>query len=192
MVVAPSVARAAATIPSVNGIALGMTSQNVMHRLRDRGVRATVIARRCLADYLSAHRKVMSIEDRSGHCVEQIWWRDSGEYQLVLFEDLPRRPGVSIVTSISLNYPEDPKRITDVVRDAGLPSLTDGKRPWTAALWCFGFKCNDMVRTVNNQKSPPILLVRKGGFTFDDARAATERKETIRRELHVHGVVLKP
>ncbi len=92
----------------------------------------------------------------------------------LLHEDVPRRPGVSIVTSIALDYPKGPNWMADIVRDAGPPSLTNGKRPWTVALWCFGFKCSNMERTVRDYKSPPTLLVdRQSGFTLNDAGAVT-------------------
>ena len=47
MLVTPSVVQAARAVPSVEGIALGMTSQDVLRRLHERGIQATVTARPC-------------------------------------------------------------------------------------------------------------------------------------------------
>ena len=131
----------------------------------------------------------MPIENRGGHCVEQISWRQFGV--LAFFtEDVPRRPGVSVVTIIGAN---DEKDTADVMREVGPPSLTDGRRPWIVALWCFGFTCRNMERTVENSKSPPTLLIHQGsGFTLNDAIARSEREDTIGRVVHAHGIILEP
>lgn len=193
MLVTPSVVRAAHRIPSVEGVTLGMTSQDVLKRLRERRIQATVIARPCLSEYLSAHRKAVPIEDRSGHCIEHIAAQHAGGDLFIFFaEDVPRRPGVSTVMTLALNYPKDPKWLADIVHDVGPPSLTDGKRPWTVALWCFDFTCTNMERTVGDYKSQPTLLVnRQSGFTLNDAGAINDREQTIRRELHAHGITLE-
>lgn len=156
-------------------------------------IHATVIARPCLSDYLSAHRRVLPIEDRAGHCTAQISWRYAGGDLLAQFtEDVPRRPGVSITTDMALDYPKDPNWVTVILREAGPPSATDGKRPWSSALWCLGFVC-DMKHTMSDPNSSLWLSVdRCCGFNLDDAVAATRREAAIRKQLHAHGIVLVP
>lgn len=180
-------------IPRVDGVTIGMAAKDVVRRLKAERIHATVIARPCLSDYLSAHRRVLPIEDRAGHCTAQISWRYAGGDLLAQFtEDVPRRPGVSITTDMALDYPKDPNWVTVILREAGPPSATDGKRPWSSALWCLGFVC-DMKHTVSDPNSSLWLSVdRCCGFNLDDAVAATRREAAIRKQLHAHGIVLVP
>jgi len=180
-------------IPRVDGVTIGMAAKDVVRRLKAERIHATVIARPCLSDYLSAHRRVLPIEDRAGHCTAQISWRYAGGDLLAQFtEDVPRRPGVSITTDMALDYPKDPNWVTVILREAGPPSATDGKRPWSSALWCLGFVC-DMKHTMSDPNSSLWLSVdRCCGFNLDDAVAATRREAAIRKQLHAHGIVLVP
>jgi len=143
---------------------------------------------------LAKHRSVVPLEDRSGRCIEQISWRYAGGDLLVFFvEDVPKNPGVSIVSTIALNYPTDISAMDRIIRQAGQPSVTDGLTPWTVAMWCFGFTCSDMGRVLRDIDSPTTLLVHRGaGFTLENSHVAHEREREIEHDLTERGVRAEP
>ena len=184
---------ASTSVPSLHvaGLALLMTSGEAVQALRKQKASVqTVIKSGCVSDYLAMHRSEVPMSDRDGHCVESIQATYGGGSLLLHFtEDVPRRPGVSVLTTIALNYPTDDAVLSRVVADVGPPSLTDGKQPWTVAMWCFGFTCTDMDKTLENRYAGPVLLVHQGGgLTLNDTGDANRRQDQSDRLLESHGV----
>jgi hypothetical protein len=99
-------------------------------------------------------------------------------------EGLPKQPGSSVATTISVNYPTDAAAVESLVQRAGPPSLTDGNDPWVIAMWCFDFVCTEMNHVLADPSSGATLLVhRYSGFTLQDARIKTSRVPDFRRPL---------
>ena len=185
-------AGAARHVPAIAGLHLGMTADEALAALRGRHLTVRATYRPCLSDYLAQHRKVVSIEGR-GRCLKSLTASyGGGDLQVFLSEDLPNHPGRTRVATLALNYVSG-STISMVMRQAGTPSLTDGKRPWIVAMWCFGFKCTDMDRTLNQRSAGPWLLVQRGagaGLTLADNRLDTG--PLLLKTLAQHGVRLKP
>lgn len=109
----------------------------------------------------------------------------------VFYEDLPRRPGISVLTSIALNYPTAPDAVAAVINQAGSPTVTDGKKPWVVAMWCFGFACHDMNEVLRDPKRGPTLLVHQGaGFTLEDGGAQARYESVLNAALAKHGITI--
>ncbi|MGC8486130.1 MAG: hypothetical protein ACP5O6_10960 [Candidatus Baltobacteraceae bacterium] len=146
----------------------------------------------CLADLLAEHRKVVTTMGRGGHCVAEIDTSYAGGSLLLFFnEGLPHRPGISVLTSIALNYPTSPNAVSAVIHQAGSPTITDGKKPWVVAMWCFGFTCHDMNKVLRDPKRGPILLVHQGGgFTLEDGGAENRYESLLNAALAKHGITI--
>lgn len=111
------------------------------------------------------------------------------ESVVIFFEALPAHPGASVLTSIALNYPTAPDAIGAVTGNLGAPTVTDGKVPWTVAMWCFGFSCRDMDATLRNPNRGPMLLVHQNaGLTLEDGGAQTRYQRELDAALAKHGV----
>lgn len=175
--------------PSVATLRLGMAATQVLQALRRAGETAQITQQRCLADLLAQHQGVV-YTNGPGHCIRMISTRYAGgNLLLFFFEALPNRPGVSVLTSIALNYPTAPEAIAAVTNNLGAPTLTDGKTPWTVAMWCFGFACRDMDATLRDPKRGPMLLVHQGaGLTLEDGGAQTRYQRALDAALAQHGV----
>jgi len=179
----------------VAGLSLLTTSDEAVEALRLRHLPIKALIKSgCVSDYLAMHRDEVPMSDRDGHCVESIQAAYAGGSLLLFFtEDMPRRPRVSVLTTIALNYPTDDSVMSRVIADAGPPTLTDGERPWTIAMWCFGFACTNMDRALQDRFAGPMLLVHQGaGFTLEDAGAANRRQAAMDRILASHGVRRMP
>lgn len=175
----------------IAGVSLMMTSGEALKALRTQHIPVKAfIKSACVSDYLAMHRSEVPMSDRSGHCVESLQAEYAGGSLLLSFtEDMPRRPGVSVLTSIALNYPTHDAVVKRVVADAGLPSVTDGEQPWTIAMWCFGFACTDMNKTLGSRTAGPMLFVHQGaGLTLDDTSQANRRQDEADRVLAGRGV----
>jgi hypothetical protein len=173
------------------GVSLMMTSGEAIQALRTQHVSVkALIKSACVSDYLAMHRSEVPMSDRGGHCVESLQAVYPGGSLLLYFtKDMPRRPGVSVITIIALNYPTDHAAVGRMIADAGPPSLTDGQQPWTVAMWCFGFTCTDMNKTLKNRYAGPMLVVHQGaGLTLDDTGAGNHRQDEADRVLASHGV----
>jgi hypothetical protein len=167
-----------------------MTSQDVLQTLSASQQSPTVWMKSpCLSEYLAQHKKLVSLGG-PGSCVQAIKARYAGGDLLVFFtEDIPSRPGVSIATTIALNYPTDNSAVAAVTQAAGAPTLTDG----AVAMWCFDFPCKDMNRVLADPNSGQTLLVHRGaGLTLNDARMHTEREVAAHKVLEAQGVTLEP
>jgi hypothetical protein len=177
--------------PAVDGLRLGMTSTEVLQVLQAQGERPKgLVSRACLADLLAMHEKVVSTQDRRGKCVQEIWVRYAGGDLLLWFDEaLPKRPGVSVLDDIALNYPKDINAIAKVVQQAGPPTLTDGQKPWIVAMWCYGFHCRDMDEVLRKRESGPMLSVHQGcclGVT--DIATKTHYEDVLYAALARHGI----
>lgn len=161
-----------ASPPMVDGLRLGATSTEVLLVLHAQGQRPHIFPRPCLRELLAEHKRIVSTNSAPGRCVAQIFARYAkGDLLLFFDEALPKHPGISVLTSIALNYPTGADAISRVVNEAGPPNLTDGKNPWVVAMWCFGFVCRDMDSALRNRSSGPVLLVHKGsGLTLEETR----------------------
>ena len=187
------IAVVARSAPDVAGIRLGMTSSAVLETLSSEHMSAKVLFQPCLADYLAQHAKTVSIGGM-GHCPMQISAQyDGGTLLVFLTEDVPSRPGTAIVTEIALNYPTDDAATTALMKAAGAPSLTDGNRPWTVAMWCFDFVCRDMNRVMADSPAGRTLLVHRGaGFTLADIHAGQIRCQGRRRSARAARSETRP
>jgi hypothetical protein len=194
VIAAVGVPRDASSHPDlkVAGVSLLMTSGEAMSALREHGVAVqTTIKTSCLADYLAGHRSIVPISgSRDGHCVEMFQARYAGGSLLLFFtEDVPKRPGISVVTSIALNFPTDNSVAERLAADAGPPSRTDGNQPWTLALWCLGFRCTDADWEHPGMYRGPTLFVHRGaGLTLEDDGAGNRRNDAVNRILAAHNV----
>jgi len=162
----------ASSPPVIDGLRLGATSAEVLAELHAQGEKLRIFPRPCLRELLAEHKKIVSTNSAPGHCMAQIFARYAGGDLLLLFDEaLPERPGTSVLTTIALNYPTENDAMSRVVKEAGPPNLTDGKKPWIVAMWCFGFVCRDMNSALGNRNSGPVLLVHKGsGLTLEETR----------------------
>jgi hypothetical protein len=187
-----AIAGASTSAPThVAGLSLMMTSGEVVRTLRAQRVPVkALITSACVSDDLAMHRSEVPMSDDRGHCVEGLHAAYAGGSLLLSFtEDVPRRPGVSVLTTIALADPRDDAAVQRVIAAAGPPSLTDGKRPWTIAMWCFGFTCTDMNETLADPHAGPWLLIHRGaGLTLADDGAANRRERAADRVLASHGV----
>ncbi len=184
----------ARTAPTVDGVHLGMTSKDVVQALTASKQPPRVrLKYPCLAEYIAQNRNAKSLKG-PGSCVQLLSARYAGGELLVFFtEDLPRRPGVSIVTTIAVNYPTDDAALAAVVQAAGPPTLTDGGAPWTVAMWCFDFSCQDMNHVLADPRSGQMLLVHRGsGLTLSDARTRSECEDAASKILEAQGVTPRP
>lgn len=178
----------------IDGIALGMASPQVLTTLKGRGWTAATIKAPCVSDYIAMHKKTVSLSDRSGHCISNISATAASGTLLISFvEDFPARPGVSTVTSISFNQDigSASPELSETSRQAGAPSITDGNTPWKVAMWCEGFKCDNMDATLRDPNSGMVLLVHRGSglsLTFDSY--AAKRRSAIYDVLAKHHVTI--
>jgi hypothetical protein len=183
-------AGAARHAPIIVGLRLAMTGDQALAVLRERHLALHATYKPCLSEYLAEHRNVVPIEG-PGHCLQTLTARYAGGDLLVsLSEDLPDHPGRTRVTSLALNYVSD-SAISEVMQQAGTPTLTDGKRPWIVAMWCFEFKCANMERTLNQRSAGAWLLVHRGsGLTLADNSLDSE--PLLSQVLAKRGVRLEP
>lgn len=177
-------------VPTIAGLRLGMTGAQALAVFRNHHLKVHATYRPCLNEYLAQHRKVVALEGR-GSCLQTLMARFAGGGVLVsLSEDLPDHPGRTRVATLALNYVSD-SAISEVMHQAGIPTLTDGKRPWTVAMWCFDFKCTNMDRTLNQRSAGVWLLVHRGsGVTLADNGLDSE--QVLAKMLAKQGVALEP
>jgi hypothetical protein len=178
-------ATSARTVPDVAGVRLGRTSNAVIATLKSEGSAVTrTFFTPCLRDDLARAAGKASATG-PGRCVQSLNARFAGGDLLIWFvEGLPKQPGSSVATTISVNYPTDAAAVESLVQRAGPPSLTDGNDPWVIAMWCFDFVCTEMNHVLADPSSGATLLVhRYSGFTLQDARIRTSRVPDFRRPL---------
>lgn len=177
-------------VPAIAGLHLGMTGAQAVAVFREHHLKVHATYRPCLNDYLAQHRKIVSLGG-PGRCLQTLMARYAGGDLLVsLSEDLPDHPGRTRVATLALNYVAD-SAISEVMHRAGTPTLTDGKRPWTVAMWCFDFKCTNMDRTLNQRSAGAWLLVHRGaGVTLADN--SLDAGPVLAKMLAKHGVTLEP
>ncbi len=179
----------------IDGVALEMTSSQALRALKERGIVPLAIKAPCVSDYIAMHQSTVSLSDHSGRCFSTITAKTASGSLLISFvEDLPRHPGKSTITSIAFNR-ANPERafhspeLEQSVRQAGAPSLTDGKKPWVIAMWCAAFKCKSIDQTLRDANSGVVLLMRRGeglSFTFDSY--AAQRRNAAYEILSKHHI----
>jgi hypothetical protein len=179
-------------VPAIAGVRPGMTADSVLRVLKAQHIAAETSFKPCLSDYLALHKSIVGMNG-PGHCPDSVD-ASFAEGTLIVFltEDVPRRPGVSIVTRVALNSPSD-GMMNNIIHNAGPPTLTDGRNPWTLAMWCFGFVCHDMNRVLATNPPGQTLFVHRGiGLTLSDDPSYHLRNAYINRVLTSHGVRLTP
>jgi hypothetical protein len=182
----------------IDGVGLGMTSTQALSALKRRGLVPTLAKAPCVSDYLAMHQRTVSLSSRSGHCVSMVSvTTQSGTLLISFVEDIPNHPRESTVTSVSFNeakpgaYDSHSPELEAALREAGAPSLTDGKKPWVVAMWCEGFKCGDMDAALQDPNSGVMLVVHRGSglaLTFDSY--AAKRREAAYRILTEHHITI--
>ena len=183
----------------IAGVRIGMSSGVASERLRQRGIAATSSMQPCVRDYLETRKKGKSLDDSPRNCVTSLTARVGSEALLVNFvEDFPRNANSSVVVSIAVNsfdnksFPSGSALAGDVVRRLGHPTLTDGKSPWSIALWCAG-TCTSIKHTLQSTAAPLYLCLRRGssgGLSLVDERYDFQRESAVRKFLAAHGIVL--
>jgi len=181
------------TAPTIAGVHLGMISADVLRVLSTKGGLLRRSRKPCLADYLAQHRKVVSMNG-TGNCLQSLETQFTGGGNLLVsfVEDLPRRPGVTIVNTISVNDPSE-RAVDQLLKRTGRPTFTDGKRPWIIAEWCFYEPCKDKNLTVSDPEAGPVMLVHRGaGFTLSDKALTSKSFSVVNAMLAARGVKLEP
>ncbi len=164
-----------------------MTSNAAIATLKSEGVAVThTFFKQCFRDEL-ARAAGRASPTGPGRCVQSVDARYAGgDLSIWFVEDLPKKPGSSVVTTIAVNAATDLAAFASILKRAGRPSLTDGKTPWFVAMWCFDFVCTDMNESLANPSSGPMLFVNRHdapGLTLEDARIGTSRVPDFRRPL---------
>lgn len=179
------------TAPSVAGLRLGMTADEVIRSLGQAGIAPNRIQRKaCVNELLALHRSVVGVEE-PGSCMQDIFAPyESGTLLVFFSEDLPKRPGVAVVTTLSVNDASD-ALMQDVMRQAGPPSVTDHGSDWVVAIWCFGFTCTSMDQWDKPDLGPQLLVHRKSGLTLVDPMTETQSEKAVRQILTAHGVKMQ-
>lgn len=175
------------SVPTVMGLRPGMTGAQALAIMRAQRLEPRAWYRPCLHDYLAQHRKVVSAGG-PGRCLQSLTARYAGgDIMVFLSEDLPSHPGRSRVEIVALNYVAD-SAMSEVMRQAGAPTITDGKHPWTVAMWCFGFKCTSM--DLSSRAGAWLLVHRGSGLTLEDNRFDSD--PVLIKALAKRGVTLEP
>lgn len=178
--------------PSVAGLRLGMTAEEVVHALGHAGISPSRVQKKaCVNELLALHRSVVGMEE-PGSCMQDIFAPyESGDLLVFFSEDLPARPGVAVVTTLSLNYVAEPA-IQAVMAQAGPPSVTDRSSDWIVAIWCFGFTCTSMDHWDKPTLGPMLLVHRGSGLTLVDPKAQAQSSKAVSDILAAHGVTQRP
>lgn len=182
---------------SVGGIRIGMVTTDAISALRDLGYdHVTVTRSRCVAELVALHRRVVQLSTPVGSCVAGASAAKNGDWIYIGFEeDLPTNPGRSVVTEVSMTFSQrsaNKSLTTTVGKELGLPSATDGRRPWTVAVWCGGFQCSTTDLNYSDPKLGPLVTVRAGtAVSLIDNRYTAQRRSAlynILEERHIRIV----
>lgn len=180
----------------VAGVRIGMTSSAALTALRQNGIAARPLMRQCVHDYVETAATHKPLEAAPRHCVGGLIWTGNGMMLHVnLVEDMPARPGTTVVFEVSLNSIGSNATVDSVIarkalQGLGAPTLTEGKQPWTAAMWCSD-QCTSIERQTANTRSAPYLYVQRdsgGGLTLMAQGFEFARYSAARAKLYAHGI----
>jgi hypothetical protein len=179
---------------SVGGIRIGMTTAEVVRALHELGYDAvTVTKSRCASELVALHARAVRLSSPVGSCVASVRTAQNGDWILVGFEeDLPKNPGASVVTGVSMTFSPRTRNkslVAMLPRELGPPSVTDGQHPWNVALWCGAFRCSSTNINYSDPNLGPLVVVGPGASaSLTDNRYAEQRRSALYRVLAQHHI----
>lgn len=149
---------------SVLGVTPGLISDDVIRLLRANHPVITMKA--CLSDYLAAKKSAVPVELPGGHCIGSISFSNPDGNGAVSFdEDKDKSAHRMVVSEIYLNFDTTSKARSQALTNAvlhslGRPTCTDGKAPWTVAMWTHS-PCVSVERESSSPQAVKYLILQK-------------------------------
>jgi hypothetical protein len=189
---------------ALRGLQLGMTSQQVRRVFyAQHKVITKIVKDRCVSDFLQQKRKHLSDSKAPTHCVSKIDAPDKyGALNLSFVEDFPTRPGIVVLSTISIDPdPHKSRQISDLRIFAhnifGKPSfINTNKNPdpdnWLSEAWCTEScrSLNQMLVTGDFRYRSVAALGKDGKLLISDGEYYSMRYENMTRYLAARGIMI--